>query len=131
MGPPRRKTRDMSSWREAWTMYAAVIVAWNPQRAEELLAFHDTILSAFRQFRPAAVLAYNRSFCLLAEKIFPFCGIAGTQTSRQRFLPAKVYGILTIYRPFSQNRPKYEVSCPPTDITAHLQNGLEFGVIAL
>ena len=72
VGPPRRKVRDMSSWLEAWTTYAAVVVAWNPQRAGELLAYQDTILSAFRQFRPDAVLAYDRSFRLLAEKDLSF-----------------------------------------------------------
>lgn len=66
--PARRKVDDLPSWLEAWTVFAAASTAANPQRALQLWAYQDLILSAARRYRFEAVMEYDRSFRRLAEK---------------------------------------------------------------
>ena len=66
MSSPRRRVTELPTWLEAWTIYAAARVSYDPEQAAELLAYQGLILAAARQYSFSAVLDYDVSFRQLA-----------------------------------------------------------------
>ena len=52
---------DFTSWLDAWTLYAAVLIDHSPLRASELLVYQHIITSAMQQFATEAALNYDRA----------------------------------------------------------------------
>lgn len=57
-----RKIKDLPSWLEAWTIYAAIYSAAHPPRSQELFSYQHLILNAASKFQFGAVLEYDRTF---------------------------------------------------------------------
>ena len=62
----KRTVTDLSSWFEAWNVYAAVIVAHYPARASAILAYQRIICDASSKSLPQAWLKYDSRFRSLA-----------------------------------------------------------------
>ena len=61
LGRPRRRIMDFTSWLDAWTLYAAVLIDHSPLRASEFLVYQQIITTAMQQFATEAVLNYDRA----------------------------------------------------------------------
>ena len=64
----RRKVVDMSSWVQAYTVYAATALRWAPERGAELLGYQALISQAFQNFTNSAVLSYDRELRALVSQ---------------------------------------------------------------
>ena len=64
----RRKVVDMSSWGQAYTVYAATVLRWAPERSGELLGYQALIAQAFQNFNNSAVLGYDRELRALVSE---------------------------------------------------------------
>ena len=62
----KRTVTDLSSWFEAWNVYAAVIIAHYPARASAIIAYQRIICEASSKSSPQAWLKYDARFRSLA-----------------------------------------------------------------
>ena len=61
-GTNRRQVTDLSSWMEAWNIFAATRIQTAPQTALELVKYQNIICQLFAAYSTAAALKYDRLF---------------------------------------------------------------------
>ena len=64
----KRRVVDMSSWVQAYTVYAATVLHWAPERSGEPLGYQALIAQACQNFNNSAVLGYDRELRALASE---------------------------------------------------------------
>ncbi len=64
----KRSVCNLSSWLEAWNIYAATVVSHHPQRAASLFAYQAIICQASVHAAPQAWLRYDSRFRALAAE---------------------------------------------------------------
>ena len=64
----KRVVRDIGSWLQAWSAFAATLLETDPSRGHELLGYQAIIAQANADYQPSAWLQYDSSFRLLASR---------------------------------------------------------------
>ena len=60
-GPNRRTVRDIGSWLQVWSAYAATVLLADPARGYELIGYQSIVAEASSEYQTSAWLKYDRA----------------------------------------------------------------------
>ena len=60
--PKRRNVRNIGSWLQAWSAYAATVLLADPARGYELIGYQSIVAQASSEYQTSARLKYHRLF---------------------------------------------------------------------